>query len=186
MTGNGVRQYGTALALIVMTLVSHPVHADGLCQGSVTGSVLAPLHKPIAASIVTPVGERANPTLTQRFLEGVQAAGVAVVQDGQGNTSLNMTFTVTPPSNGGPGSAAGTYKGFGWMSGETIPGGAGSSMRGSILALTVEATNTATQSLAWVGTFQCTIRSDDAASLAEDLGRVVGRSLGNSISERSF
>ena len=187
MTDKHARRYGIAwLTLLAATLVSATADASSICSGSVTGSVLAPLHKPIAVSLVTPINERPDPALARRFLDGVQAAGVSVVDTGQGNAVLDMTFSVSPTNNGGAGRAGGTYKGFGWMSGDTVTGQGAPDMRGSALALSIEVTDAASQSLAWIGSVNCTVRGDDPAALAEELGRVVGHSLGNSVDKRSF
>jgi hypothetical protein len=187
MTSNNARRYGIVwLTLLPVILVSSIAHADDVCSGSVTGSVLAPLHKPIVVSVVTPVNEMANPALVQRFLDGVKAVGVTVANSGPGNAVLDMTISVSPPNADGSGVAAGPYKGFGWMSGEPTSGRAAPRLLGSALSLDVEVTDVASKSLAWIGSLKCTVRGDDPAALAEGLGKIVGRSLGNSIDKRSF
>ena len=191
MIRNGMKLYGAACSvLLAAAIVSPSGYADDICAGSIDGSVIRPLRHPIAVSLVTPDSPDPNAALVQRFLSGVQNAGLNVMQSGQGNTILNTSFIVTDSIESGLRSTAGTntraYNGFGWMSGVTVPDNEGRRIRGSALSMTIEATDVASQSLAWVGTIQCIVLGDDVGALAEDLGTIVGRSLGKSIKAQAF
>jgi hypothetical protein len=186
MTSKDPTLYGFAcLTLLLAAVVPSAARADQLCSGAISGSVLQSLPRPTSVSLLSALGDP-NPTIAQKFLDGMQASGVTVVRDGQGTTSLDVTFAVTPRSGGGPGPAPGAHKGFEWMSAEADPTGTGWSMRGAALTLTVEAIDKASGSLAWVGSIECTVHQDDTAAVAQGLGRIVGQSLGKAISERRF
>jgi hypothetical protein len=147
-----------------------------------SGSSMAPLPKPLTISVVQPVSDDANPGMAQHFLSGVQATGLTVVPPNQGSTQIDMTFAVTPPAA----ATGGVFKGFSWMSGLQAPGNGSGALAGSVVSVSIEATNTADQSLSWVGTIKCTLNSTDPLAVAEHFGELVGRSLGKSINQQSF
>ena len=155
------------VALLAWPCLASSAHAEVACAGAMDGSVLQPLATPTVVSFDTPVNDYANRDLMQRFIAGLQRAGVATAGDRQGNTVLSMTFTVTPATGGGAGPAAGTYSNFRWTSGETAPGAGQYTIRGATLSLSAEATDAASQSLAWVGTLSCRIMVEDPSVLAE-------------------
>ncbi len=174
-------RFGLAAILLLASAVA-PAIADGMCAGTVTGSVLQALPKPGTVSVAQPVSDVANPALAQEFLNGMQAAGLTVAAPGQSNIQIDATFTVTAPA----GATNATYKGFGWMSGTQMPSGGGTALPGTALSVSIEATNLGNQTLAWVGTINCTVRTNDPSALAADLGRGVARALGRSIQQQPF
>jgi hypothetical protein len=171
-----------ALAGCCLLATAAPALADNICAGTLTGSNLQALRSPVMASVNQPVTDDVNPALMQQFLNGVQAAGVSMAPAGKGNTLLDMTFTVTPAS----GAASGTFRGFAWMTGMQAPGGASSALQGAVISASIEATDLTSQSLAWIGSIKCTIRTNDPNAVAEHLGELVGHSLGRSIQQQSF
>jgi hypothetical protein len=168
------------LPLLAAIALSPSARAERSCAGNIDGSVLQPLPTPMVVSFDTEVATTANPGLAQRFLVGLQSAGVTVAQKGQANTLLNMTFSVKSPATNTAGSPSGTYSDFSWVSGETAPGAGQWNIRGATLSVSAEVTDTTSQSLAWVGSLTCTIMTADPNVLAEDLGAIVGRSLKSS------
>lgn len=174
------------LLLLALPCLSPAAYADDLCAGNIAATVMQPLRTPVVVSVETPIGSDANPQLAQRFLNGVQGGGVAVAPAGQGTTLIDMTFRVSPSASGGAGPAGGAYKDFSWVSGEAAPGGGQWTIRGATVSVSIEATDIATQSLAWIGTLNCTIKSDDAGAVAQDLGFVIGRWLGRPTEGRAF
>jgi hypothetical protein len=181
MIGKCVRRSGVA-GMLLLAAMSGPAWADSFCSGSMNGSSMEPLPKPLTVSVVQPISDDANPALAQQFLNGVQAGGITVVAPNQGNTQLDMTFTVTPPA----GATGGVFKGFSWMSGLQAPGGANGALANSVVSVSIEATNISDQSLAWIGTVKCTVHSTDASGLAEHFGVLVARALGKSMTQQSF
>jgi hypothetical protein len=47
--------------------------------------------------------------------------------------------------------------------------------------VTIYARDASSRALTWTGTISCTIQTDDVVALAEGLGEIVGRSLGQSM-----
>ncbi|MFO1027288.1 MAG: hypothetical protein U1E70_19095 [Acetobacteraceae bacterium] len=174
--------FAALFGAVLTAALATPASADATCAGTVSGSPLQALPRPTIVSVVQPVTDDANPGLAQEFLNALQAAGITVVPSGQGNTQLDMTFTV----NAGPGATSGAFKGFGWMSGMQAPSGGASALPGSVVSISIEATNLGNQSLAWVGTIQCTIKTADPTALVADLGRVVAKALGRSMEQQAF
>jgi hypothetical protein len=153
--------------------LSSSAWADRSCAGKLEGSSLQPLPNPIVVFFSTPIGSTANPALVQQFVAGLQSAGVSVAEQGQGNTRLSMTFSVRR----GASAPAGTYSDLSWVSGETTPGDGRRNIRGAILSISAEASNAASQSIAWIGTLTCTITVADPNVLAQDIGNIVGDGL---------
>ena len=187
MVGKNFRLPGlVGLPLLVSVAFGPAAHADNVCAGNISTSVLQPLRTPVTISVETPISSDANPQLGQRFLAGVQNGGVTVMPSGQGTTLLDMTFEVTPSANGGAGPRGGAYKDFSWVSGEAAPGGGQWTLSGATVSVSIEATDIASQSLAWIGTVQCTIKVNDAGAVADDLGTVIGRWLGRQANSKAF
>jgi hypothetical protein len=168
--------------MLLLATMSGSAWADGFCSGTMSGSSMAPLPKPLTVSVVQPVSDDANPALAQQFLNGVQAGGITVVPANQGTTQLDMTFTVTPPAA----TTGGVFRGFSWMSGLQAPGGANGALANSVISVSIEATNISSQSLAWIGTIKCTVHSTDPSALAEHFGELVARGLGKPMTQQSF
>ena len=169
-------------AFLLLASATTAARADSICAGTMTGSVLQPLPKPTTVSVAQPVSDDANPGLTQDFLNGFQAGGQTMLPPGQGNTQLDMTFTV----NAGPSASSNAYKGFGWMSGMQAPPGGSSALPGSAVSISIEATDLTSQTLAWIGTISCTVQTADPDQLATHIGELVARALGRSMERRSF
>jgi hypothetical protein len=47
-------------------------------------------------------------------------------------------------------------------------------------------TDTAQSTLSWVATLQCVVKTDSSANVAEDLGEVIGRSLGQNVERKAI
>ena len=107
MIGNGMRLCGAACSILLTVVVSPAVYADDACAGSIIGSVIKPLDRPVTVSLVTPANPDPNAVLIQRFLSGMRNAGITVVQNGQASTVLNTSFVVMDAVQSGPGPTAG-------------------------------------------------------------------------------
>jgi hypothetical protein len=148
--------------------------AAGVCSGTLSGSPLRPIAKPVVVSLEHRIDSTANPELAKQFLAGVQSAGVSVVPQGQGTTTLDLSFLLQ-------GKRKGSYRDLNWMRGSAPSGDVKSSLQGSRIDVTVYARDAASRSLVWTGAITCTIQTDDMGALAEGLGATVGRSIGQSI-----
>ena len=173
---SGVR--ASALAAFMMPLLTialQPLAAQPVkvCSGTISASPLRPVSKPWVVELDHPIDSVANPGLAKAFVEGVQNAGVTVVSKGQGTTNLDLSFLMRIT-----GGKKGTYRNLNWMRSQPAPGHIQSVLRGSRVDVTVYARDASSRALTWTGTISCTIQTDDVTTLAEGLGEIVGRSLG--------
>jgi hypothetical protein len=173
--GDGIKRtllaagrFGGGVLLSVAACTSGAV-AGQTCPGTYQSSALSslPATPSIQIQIVnqTPTNQR----LAARFAAGLQSAGVAV--SNQGNVVLNLVFTVGKPSG-----AARPYQDFGWADNLAAAGFG----PGTTLNMTAQVTDVASAQIDWISSLSCTIQTDDPGTLAEYLGSVVGRSLGQS------
>jgi hypothetical protein len=79
------------------------------------------------------------------------------------------------------GGETGTYRNLSWMSGQPVPGRIHSVLRGAHVEVTIYAHDASSRALTWTGIISCTIQTDDVTALAEGLGEIVGRSLGQTM-----
>jgi hypothetical protein len=170
-----------ALAVGVAPAVAQ---ADPSCSGHITTSEVEPMASPAIVWFTTPVSSTANPKMSAKFLDGLRGAGVTIAD--QGNTLLNIAISVEPPAGGGQGPTPGTYSDFSWVSGEGLAAAGTTTIQGAVLSLSAQAMNTANQGLAWVGTINCTIMTNDPAALAQSLGAGIGRMLGKTTDRRPY
>ena len=161
--------------LLLLTINLQPLAAQPVqvCRGTLSASPLRPVSKPWVVELDHPIDSVANPGLAKAFLDGVQNAGATVVSKGQGTTNLDLSFLMRVT-----GGKKGTYRNLNWMSSQPAPGHIQSVLRGSHVDVTVYARDPSSRSLTWTGTISCTIQTDDVTALAEGLGEIVGRSLG--------
>jgi hypothetical protein len=139
------------------------------CPGTYQSSALSPL--PATPSIQIQVVNQTptNVRLAARFGAGLQSAGIAV--SNQGNVVLNLVFTV-----GNANASARPYQDFGWADNLAAAGFG----PGTTLNVTAQVTDVASAQIDWISSLSCTIQTDDPGILAEYLGSVIGRSLGQS------
>jgi hypothetical protein len=166
-----------ATALFIASIPA--ARAAGVCSGTLSGSPLRPINKPVLVSMGHRIDSTANPELAKQFLTGIQGAGVSVVPTGQGTTKLDLSFLLR-------GKQKGTYRDLTWMRGSQASGEMKSSLQGSHLNMTIYARDAASLSLVWTGIVACTVQTDDMGALAEGLGAAVGRSLGQSLRKTAF
>jgi hypothetical protein len=161
-----------------LTIGVHPpaAQAANVCSGTLSASPLRPVAKPLVVALDHPIDSVANPGLAKAFVDGIQNGGATVVPRGQGTTNLDLSFLMR--STGGE---PGTYRNLNWMRSQPVPGRTQSVMRGSHVDVTIYARDASSRSLAWTGTISCTIQTDDVTALAEGLGEIVGRSLGQTV-----
>ena len=166
-----------AMALLIASIPA--AQAAGVCSGTLSGSPLRPINRPVVVSMEHRIDSTANPELAKQFLTGIQSAGVSVVPTGQGTTKLDLSFLLR-------GKQKGTYRDLTWMRGSPASGEMKSSLQGSHLKVTIYARDAASLSLVWIGTIACTVETDDMGALAEGLGAAVGRSMGQLLRKMAF
>jgi hypothetical protein len=179
VAGAGVR--ASALAALMIPLLTtnlKPLAAQPVkvCSGTLSASPLRPAAKPLVVELDHPIGSVANPGLVKAFLDGVQNAGATVVSKGRGTITLDLSFLMR--STGGK---TAKYRNLNWMRSQAAPGHLQSVLQGSHVEVTIYAHDASSRALTWTGTISCTIQTDDVTTLAEGLGEIVGRSLGQSV-----
>jgi hypothetical protein len=155
--------------------------AAGSCKGSLATALLHALPSPLSVALQTSVDNSANPDLARQFVNGLRQVGVNVTQDG--NTTLSMAVSVVPAAATPNNLVGGTYKGFDWVSGQPTPG-AGTTISGSSLSLSITLTDNAQSTQSWIATLQCSVQTDDSAVLAEDIGEIIGRNIGQNFDNK--
>jgi hypothetical protein len=136
---------------------------------------------PVTVALQTGVDDSVNPTLTRRFVEGLRRAGVTMSQ--QGNMTLNMAVAIASEASAPAGPISGTYRGFDWVSGEQAPQGQ-ANIRSANLTLSVTLSDNAQFTQSWVATAKCVVQTDDSGALAEDIGELIGRNIGQNFDSR--
>jgi hypothetical protein len=177
--GSGVRTTAlTALMVPLLPIGLQPLAAQPakVCSGTLSVSSLRPVAKPLVVALGHPIDSVANPGLAKAFLDGVQNAGPTVVPKGQGTTNLDLSFLMRFT-----GGKTGRYRNLNWMRGQPAPGRIQSVLLGSHVEVTVYAHDASSRALTWISTISCSILTDDVTTLAEGLGEIVGRSLGQSM-----
>ena len=172
--------------LVATTILTPAVHAAGICAGTVSGSPMRPIARPLVVSLEHSIDALANPELAQQFLDGMKSADVTIVPPGQAATTVDLSFVARGGAAGKPGAPSGRYRNLAWMRGSKAPGNLRATLSGANVDVTVYARDKVSGSLAWIGTITCKIQTDDVSALAEGLGEIVGRSLGLYIRKKSL
>jgi len=169
-----------AALLLAASAVWSGAHAAGGCSGILQTSLLHPLPNPLTVGSQRSIADTANPQLSQRFADGMQQAGVVLAQ--QANTTLSIAVSVT--AQAGSGLASGSYKGFDWTSGQTISDGRTPNIRSATLTISAILSDNAAATQSWVATIGCKVQTDDAGELAEYIGNVLGKVIGQNLDRR--
>ncbi len=155
-------------------------HAAGVCSnGTIGTSLLHPLPATIVIAMQEPVDNAPNPTLAQRFVSGLQSTGIAVSQ--QGNMTLSLAVSLAAPK---PGGVSGKYKGFDWVVGMPRPGQEPRSVLGAKLSLSATLTDSRYSTQSWLMTIQCVVQTDDSGALAQDIGALIARNIGQHFTKK--
>ncbi len=170
----------TALLALCALIGAPSSHAQNskVCSGTISGSPLRPIANPLSVSLDRSIDAMANPAGAEKFLAGVRGAGVSVVPNGQGNTTLDLSFLIGGAAGGSKSKA---YRDLRWMTGDRVSDGTQPTLVGAHIDATIYARDAATRSLVWTGTISCTIKTADPDALADGLGRATGKALGKSL-----
>ena len=166
-------------ALLAATASPKPADAGGACRGSISGSPLRQIVKPVVVSVAGRTTSVADPDLTRQFAAGMEHGGVSVAPEGQGTTVLDLSYLVQ-------GVQKGTYRDLTWLKAASSRNQDRMTLQGSRLGVTIYARDAASRSLVWTGTIDCTIQTSDPNTLANDLGTAVGRSLGHFVPKEAL
>ena len=184
-TRRWTRRFPRAVAMLAATVLAGlsvaPARAAGSCTGTYITSALEKVPQSTAVRIDPP--REQTPTsiaAAERFLRGVQATG-ARLQDNS-DLRLRLVFSVvvgtTSRTLEAPADAE-VYNDFTWLD----PSLRMKSKEPGNILLTAQVINVSTAAIAWVASIRCEIHTRDAGTLAEDLGRVVGATLWQTVPE---
>jgi hypothetical protein len=169
----------TALAALLLTggAAWPGAHAAGICSGVLQTSLLHPLPKPLTVGSQRNIADTVNPQLSQRFADGMQQAGVVLSE--QANTTLSIAVSLSAQAGSG-------LKGFDWTSGMTFADGYTPNIRSSTLTISAVLSDNAAYTQSWVATLGCKVQTDDAGELAEFIGNVLGKVIGQNLDRRTI
>jgi hypothetical protein len=111
---------------------------------------------------------------------------MGIVLDPQGQATMNVVFSISPPRNAKPGSAkAGVYNDLEWRP-KSAPGSAANdpSLAGNSLNLTVIVSDNRAYQQLWIGSLACTVKTADTEALARDIGSALGKALISAMGQR--
>jgi hypothetical protein len=157
-------------------------HAAGICSGILQTSLLHPLPKPLTVGSQRSIADTTNPQLSQRFADGMQQAGVVLSE--QANTTLSVAVSVS--AQAGSGLASGSFKGFDWTSGMVFADGHTPNIRSSTLTISAVLSDNAAYTQSWVATIGCKVQTDDPGELAQFIGNVLGKVIGQNLDRRTI
>lgn len=185
------------LFALVLLSPNHGAFATSTCQGSYAAALLKPLPQHIVIDLDVRNRTPRNLALAQRFLAGARDAGVAVGP--RANVLLHITTShfggdtspITPRSMPSSSELAGlqggqqaqvalpTLPSTGLITGRQPPAA-------PLLFMRVDATVVGSSGIAWVASIQCQEIGSDDEQRSEDLGRLVGSTLGTRTERRPF
>jgi len=165
-----------AAAAVVLAGLAMPALGGEACDGSLQGSRLQSVPDPLTVTVEYPRKTAKAMAAAASFSDGVKAAGVSVVPDG--TTTLRLTFLVTAATGAVP---VQQFSDFSWA--ETT---ASADEPPPTLTVTVGLLSHGLATLLWVASVECKVKTRDANLLARELGQVVGESLGQDVSQKTF
>ena len=162
---------GAAVALAgLLAIGCTPALAGQACSGGYNTSTMQTVPLPMTVSFAS---APENPAIASRFTAAMQAAGALV--NPSSPLQLNLLFTISTPANG---PQQGTvYNNFNWASQR----GSFADLGASTVSLTAQVMDTNSYGYVWIASIQCVVQGNDAGAVADELGNLVGRTLGREI-----
>ena len=160
----------SACAAVLVAGLSGPALAGSACSGTYSTSLLQPVPLPVTISLAQPP---VNPGLADRFLAGLRAGGAVVDQSSP--LRLDLVFTVATPASGPLNGTV--YNNFSWAD----QGGALVDVNASTVNLMAHLVDVSSYAYIWIATARCTINTRDGAAVADELGALIGRTLGRDL-----
>ena len=178
---------------VAIVVSAAPAGALSTCQGSYAATSILPLPGKLQVDLDVRDRSPRNVRLAERFLAGVREVGVAV-----GGGQPNVLLHVSTSQLGGTASRAsrGLETNYPELTG--LQGGSQGSMQAlpstsvgprtatqqPLLSLRIDATAGSDARVAWIASIQCRMTGSDEGRLAQELGRVIGSSLGQRVERR--
>jgi hypothetical protein len=119
--------------------------------------------------VSTTAGVNRAEALEDGFIAGLNSAGVRT--DGTPTAKLSITTTVVPPR----GAATNQSFHFGWAA-DTSP--SAPPIANARIVISATLMNVQPAGVAWLAMIDCTIKTNDRGPLVEDLGRNIGKMIG--------
>lgn len=171
-----------------------PAGATTACQGTYTTALLQPLPKTVSVNVEVRDRSPRNLGLMRRFLDGARDTGAKIAT--KPTVLLHISTQRLGKSESSPGQAAVSgYQELAGMQGGpqmALPDMPSSGFVARtrpppppLLFIRVDATPAGSQRIAWSASIQCQLNGSED-QLAEDLGRLVGSTLGERTERRPF
>jgi hypothetical protein len=152
------------------------------CTGTYSATSLAPLPTPAVIRYNTGAQGPAITAALDRFVGGLRNAGIVLA--GTPTIQMNIAASVLPAANGPyAGISSDAYTGFGWAA-DSGPGSP--PIAGSTLHLTMTLTEIRTATINWLGDLTCVIQTNNKTQLADELGQVMGRAIGQNFNDKKL
>jgi hypothetical protein len=175
---NSIRMTLFCAVVAVVGIKIDPAMSADSCVGKYSSNVIAPLPPNLVLTWMLINSTSVNRGLIDRFASGLSAAGVKSGDDG--NARLDMSFTLTPPPGSG---SRRRMLNFSWADPNSWSSGEKPRITGGTLVFSVNVTNTANYQISWTAGGECTVMTEDNGELAEDFGRLLGQTIGKSVSQ---
>jgi hypothetical protein len=176
------RMSRAALVVLVATSFAPAARAMPSCTGTYSATSLAPLPTPAVVQYNEGAQSAAITAALDRFVRGLQNAGIVLT--GTPTIQMNIAASVLPPANGpNAGMNSDAYTGFGWAA-NSGPGAP--PITGSTLHLTMTLTEIQTSTINWLGDLTCIIQTNNKTQLADELGAVLGRAIGQNFNDKKL
>jgi hypothetical protein len=183
-----------AIGLAGLACVAATPAAAQRCAGTYAATAIHPLPQPIVARLDIRDNSPENMRLGASFMQGVRDAGTRA--DGAANAVISINYSVIDLNAGLGGVEGPSYEGFGGFSDgpdPSLPGSSRLRLRQPshphapvTLSLRAEVTQPGSTQVAWVLSLQCQMTEQEPVSLAYDVGRMVGGTIGQTVRPRAF
>ncbi len=179
-------------SMAILIAATSAVAAMPACEGTYSATSLQPLPTPVVVRADLRNQSPANVRIADRFVSGLRNAGVSV------GDPANVTLYVSTSLMGGASSSRGgggerNYQEFGALEGGVhfdVPAASERSRAPArspmVLFLRVELTDTHAARPSWVASLQCNVTGTDDGQLAQDIGYLVGTTIGQRVDRRRF
>lgn len=183
-----------AIALAGLAFVAATPAAAQRCAGTYAATAIHPLPQPIVARLDIRDKSPENLRLGESFMQGVRDGGTRV--DGAVNAVISINYSVIDLNAGMGGIEGPSYEGFGGFSGgpdPSLPGSSRMRLRQPAhphapvtLSLRAEVSQPGGARVDWVLSLQCQMTEQEPVSLAYEVGRMIGGTIGQTVRPRAF
>jgi hypothetical protein len=163
-----------AAAALVLIGLAGPALAGQACDGSGQASPLQNMPSPLIVAFQNTRTSAQAKQAAASFEDGLRAGGVNLQPNAP--TLLHLTFLITVM---GSSDLPREYTDFSWTA------NAASGVQ-PIITVTAGLTKRGQQTLMWVASLSCKVKTQDRNVLAQELGQVIGEMLSKQLYQKSF